>query len=156
MKKSESNTKTIVRDDFTQKLINVHVALVKKDALGKKKDFADVLGITYAFWNHIEARRNNFPKDAEKRMAASKGLAKQYNVSTDYLLNSGPTMFTKEPSKVKEAVGERVAGIDFTNKAEKKKLLDELDAANKKIKDLEAQVKKLTKSDNNPDKPKKK
>jgi hypothetical protein len=139
--------KSIARDEFTQRLINIQVELVKLGAIAKKKEFSNALGVTSIFWNHIEARRNNFPKDEMKRFFVAKSLQDTFKVRMEYLLTGTGTLFIEPPQKRVDAYGERAAGINFRDKAEKRKVLTELEdyktqleACKARVAELEAEI----------------
>ena len=116
---------------------------MKLEAIAKKREFSNALGVTSVFWNHMEARRNNFPKDEIKRFNAAKGLQAAFNVRMEFLLAGTSTMFIAPPEKRLDIKGVKVSGVNFQDKAEKRKVLLELEAVKAELEACKTRVAEL-------------
>ncbi len=146
--------KKIIRDPFTERLLTIWHQLVKKDAIGKKKDFCDAILVKNNFLNEIELSESNYPQDLEKRHQVGMNLLHKYGVNPDYLHGLSDRQFEREPEKAKKPMGNRAAALDFRDKRQKQELLASLEAKEARIIELEellAQVAEA-KSTYNPDK----
>jgi hypothetical protein len=133
-----THTSKITRDPFTEKLLEAFQQLVSVDGLSEKKEWAGKLGMLTQHWNSIESGRRNFPRDPERRAAVKQALFLAYGINPDFLDGKTSVVFRFKPEPAKRALGQRLSTLNFQNKAEKSKVLDELDRAHAAIRVLES------------------
>lgn len=127
MKKNKTNVKHIVHDVFTIRLNQVFTALTEKEALAKKRDFVSQIGITAQNFIKIEHSDRNYPINEEMRKQTTMNLFTKFMVNPEFLSGKSEKMFLQEPQKVERAVKKEVLSINFQNKNEKLKLIEERD-----------------------------
>lgn len=120
-----SSLPSMVQNAFTKRLLAVYTALIKKEAIGKKKDFAGCIDINLSHLNSIEKHERNYPKKKEDRAIIN--LNEVYGVNPMYMRGTSETMFLVEPKPVERAVTLNTVMYNFNNVQEKKRLLSELE-----------------------------
>jgi hypothetical protein len=135
--------KTIIQDAFTKRVLHIFTALLKKEAIDKKKTFAECIGVNASHYNNIEQHVRNFPDNNEKREAAIHNLNKKYGVNPDYMRGKSQLQFTREPDKVARAVSQEAVAYNFRNKGEKSELIKSRDMYKNQAEVLEQFIQSL-------------
>lgn len=93
---------------------------------------------TASTWSQIESGIRNYVTAPERRAAAALALQRVYGVNVEYVMYGNEPMFIREPEAVMIPVTPREGVLNFQNKAEKRKVLEELDGYKAQIIELEA------------------
>lgn len=150
----------IVQDQYTNRLINALIELVKRKAVRKKIDFVALLGkndkpMSLNMFYQIETNKRNFPIDDQRRKLAAVRLFETFGINPDYLLGRSETVFLRDPIPVNEVVKKNSVQLEYYRKKDKETLLlenEELRAENSTLKTRVEHLERLLKSHNISDK----
>lgn len=119
--------KFVVRDEFTQRLLDVHKDLAVRGAIPIAKEFTDAILMANTIFPQVQDGYRNYPKDDLKRKTAKENLLSKYNVNPQYLNGNSNKMYIGDPPKAKRGISGDAVKINFRDKKQKQQVIDERD-----------------------------
>ena len=127
----------IVRDAFTERLLEVWEALVKLGAIDYKKTFTNAIELNLTEFYQIEKHIRNYPLDDGKRSLALLNLKEKYFVNPGFMSGSSKTMFFRDPIVAKRQTGGGKV-ITITSVSEVKQYQERIKALEARVIELES------------------
>lgn len=117
----------ILQDDFTKRIIEVFTDLALIPAIHRVKEFTDAINYEMSNWGLVRTGQRNFPKG--RRTEAISALQNKYGVNKLYLLGLAgkKDMYDKKPSPLQLDGPVDYLMLEFSNKRQKKTIIDKVE-----------------------------